>query len=606
MKKSEEIYVKRVNRYEVRAKRQARLINQIVRLRLVVGLITVALAILLENRRTSYPLWGMLIVALIAFIVLIYQHQKNKKRLEKSKYLKEINECHLKRIQGGWQQFPQRGDEFLEATHPYSNDLDVFGQGSLFQWINSCGTQAGKRRLARFFTEDSPNLELIKERQRAIQELAKRRWWRQRLQLEGKYIQNEPELNELIQWGRERNQFYCRKDVQFFVKALPIITIASGALALVQVISPGIFILLLLLHLILLMADISKRNRTLSLAYRFKVQIRIYRKILDHFEGSTFSSNHINELKGSLKNQMGITARGQLTRLEKIVDQVANRNNMAFFPINLLTLWDYQCTVALEKWRQQSGESIGQWLSVIGEVEALSSLATIPHDYPQWAIPNIVGEPSVFSAQSLGHPLLTNRQVVNDVAFDAPAQVLLITGSNMSGKSTLLRTIGVNLVLAYAGAPICGKALTSSGFRLYTCMRVSDNLEKSISSFYAELMRIREIVEAAKGQGQVLFMLDEIFKGTNSHDRHLGARLLIKQLIQYNGLGLVSTHDLELADLEQESSGKVKNYHFQETYQGNEIKFDYRLRPGVSTTRNALYLMKLAGVEIEVSPEIYR
>ena len=202
------------------------------------------------------------------------------------------------------------------------------------------------------------------------------------------------------------------------------------------------------------------------------------------------------------------------------------------------------------------------------------------------------------SAVDLGHPLLSEKRVYNDVSIKDPSNILLITGSNMSGKSTFLRTIGINLILSYTGAPVCAKAFSASIMEIYTCMRISDNLEESISSFYAELIRIKMIVSASKEGKQIFFLLDEIFKGTNSLDRHTGAKILIKQLQSCGAVGLVSTHDLELGELEKESAEKVKNYHFREYYKNDEIHFDYKLRPGVSTTRNALYLIKMAGLDI--------
>ncbi len=599
MLRSQEVYERRIKKYEARGRKQGNIIKRIVQMRLLTALTTIILGILLESHRESYLLWISFTLTLIGFFILVYQHHKIKRALQRTTFLKEINERHLGRLDGQWRQFTEVGEEFLEEDHPYSKDLDIFGQGSLFQWINSCHTVAGKRRLAQLFTEKTPPRKMVLERQKTIMELSSRRWWRQRLQLEGKLIQDEPKGDDLVQWATEKNHFYGRRGIQLLIKALPITTILSWILTLGGVISMKAPVALLFVHFILLNINIANKNRNLALAYHFKNRIKVYGKILQHFENSSFGSGHLQELKKRLRNEKSITALGQLAQLERLTDRIANRSNMAFFPINLITLWDYQCVVALEKWKQRSGAYIQDWLEVIGEVEALSSLATIPYDYPQWAIPEIMKEASIFSAKDLGHPLLTNNQVSNDVSIDGHTQVLLITGSNMSGKSTLLRTVGINLVLAYSGAPICGKALQCSGMRIYSCMRVSDNLEKNISSFYAELIRIRQIVEAAKEQGQVLFLLDEIFKGTNSQDRHMGAKLLIKQLCQCNGLGLVSTHDLELAVLEQESSGTVKNYHFQESYQNNEIHFDYRLRPGVSTTRNALYLMKIAGVDVD-------
>jgi DNA mismatch repair ATPase MutS len=302
-------------------------------------------------------------------------------------------------------------------------------------------------------------------------------------------------------------------------------------------------------------------------------------------------------MQSGLLNSRGEKASEQIKRLEKIADRISNRENAMFFPINVLLLWDYHSMMALERWKIQSGKNIEKLMETIGKAEALCSLAALCCDYPDWVIPEFTASPSVVRAKSLGHPLLGERKVCNDLSIEKPACALLITGSNMSGKSTYLRTAGINLVLAYAGAPVCASYMKCSVMDIHTCMRVNDNLEKNISSFYAEILRIKDIVNASKGSRQVFFLLDEIFKGTNSQDRHAGAESLIKNLCRNGAAGMVSTHDLELGALEGESGGQVKNYHFQEHYMDNEIHFDYKLRPGVSTTRNALYLIRMAGID---------
>jgi DNA mismatch repair ATPase MutS len=294
----------------------------------------------------------------------------------------------------------------------------------------------------------------------------------------------------------------------------------------------------------------------------------------------------------------------------QIVEAISNRHNAFYFIFNILFLLDYQWMFALEKWKEKSGRHLEAWLNVLGESEALSSLAVIQHDHPQWAAPELSCGKSpvkgmalnrtmpVFAAEKMGHPLLGNSCVPNDLVFKRPENILLVTGSNMSGKSTLLRTAGINLVLAFAGTTVCAEKFSCSLMDIHTCMRVSDDLEKNISSFYAELLRIKMIVQAVEEERPVFFLLDEIFKGTNSVDRHAGAKALIKKFSQEKILGMISTHDLELGDLERESP-KVKNYHFQEYYVNDRICFDYKLRPGVSKTRNAAFLIKMAGIEIE-------
>jgi len=321
--------------------------------------------------------------------------------------------------------------------------------------------------------------------------------------------------------------------------------------------------------------------------------------MLERLERQSFASPWLRERQRRLRSADGEPAYRQVRRLSRLADRISSRQNAFAIIVNLLILWEIHSMIALERWKQESGRLLPTWLRTLGEVEAVASLAGIRFEHPDWAVPEVLEDRQTgLEARVMGHPLLGSDRVCNDFSLKEPVRVALITGSNMSGKSTFLRTVGVNLVLAYAGAPVCAEAFTCSRVHLWTCMRTQDNLEQGISSFYAEILRIKRIVEAARTGGPVFFLLDEIFKGTNSRDRHLGARALITQLQEAGAFGLVSTHDLELADLERESGGRIVNYHFREHYEGDAIRFDYRLRPGVSTTSNALHLIRLAGIHL--------
>jgi len=251
---------------------------------------------------------------------------------------------------------------------------------------------------------------------------------------------------------------------------------------------------------------------------------------------------------------------------------------------------------SLENWRERNGDKLEEWLKVMHEIDALNSICNLSFENEDWTYP-IISNDNEIEGINIGHPLLGKKAVRNTFSLLGEKKVSLITGSNMSGKSTFLRTLGVNLVLSYIGAPVCADKFSCGIMNIYTCMRTKDNLEESISSFYAEILRIKILIEASKRGEKIFFLLDEIFKGTNSKDRHTGAIVLIKQLIEYGGVGLVSTHDLELCDLERENKSII-NYNFREFYENDKIKFDYILRRGKSETQNAIHLMKLAGIDI--------
>ncbi|ABR50742.1 DNA mismatch repair protein MutS domain protein [Alkaliphilus metalliredigens QYMF] len=595
------IYERRVKYYSQAFCKLGKSINTIGNFRLlagIVGLINGGFLLGSRNNNLSLIIF-MLSVGVFIYLVRVFNSLKMTQQY--IAMLEKINGQSIQRVEGTWIDLEDRGDEFKDEEHPFSSDLDIFGRGSLFQWVNRCTTYVGRVRLARLLSEPEKNKDVINQRQEALQELSRKRWWRQRLQAEGMRIEDKShDKGGLINWAGSRNEVYSRPWLVMGMRVLPMVTVTTFIVSYFTDFLPvQSAMVLLVLHILILLINVKQRSKELNPVYQYKDAIRVYTRMLAHVEKEGFTSDYLKELKNRLRDNKGLSAVQQLKRLEVIADRILNRNNLMFFPINILILWDYQCMIALEAWKRQSGGQIQEWLEVVGEIEALSSLANIGHDYPQWSIPEIVDEPWVFQGKAVGHPLLTNKQVCNDVDIKDPSRILLITGSNMSGKSTLLRTLGINLVLAYMGTPVCASSMKCSLMEIHTCMRISDNLEKNISSFYGELLRIKKIVKASKENEQVFFLIDEVFKGTNSHDRHIGAKTLIKQLYEDGAMGLISTHDLELGEIEKDSHGNIKNYHFQEHYKDNQIYFDYRLRPGISTTRNALYLIKMAGIEID-------
>lgn len=590
------IYERRREYYNRILKKQNKSLNIISNLRLLVALTGIGNTAFLYITKSYSLILTIPMTYIIIFICLVVRHNKEKHTQKYISALHKVNDDAIKRIKGDWKSFVDTGAEFQDENHSFANDLDLFGQGSLYQWINTAKTHMGRQKLKDYFTKPCRNKDEIYRRQEAVDELACKLWWRQRFMAEGMVASahnHNPEL--LHNWVQEKKEFYLKPQVVIGVRLLPVLSITLGILYLTSNITYHFPLIMLGIQTLILKFKNKERSKSLNTVYRYKDNIKTYRQMLKHFEKKHFKSVYLKELKNNLMGSEKYNAFQQIDRLEKIVEYISNRSNALFIFINILLLWDYQCMIALERWKSKSGALINIWLDTIGEVEALSSLAVIRYDNPDWAIPEITCKPSYLRAKHMGHPLLTSKRVSNDLSIEPPTQVLLITGSNMSGKSTLLRTAGINLILAYIGAPVCAESFHCSIMNIHTCMRISDNLEKSISSFYAELLRIKDIVKAAKGE-QVFFLLDEIFKGTNSEDRHEGAKILIKKLLKDGGIGLVSTHDLELGILEEESNKKIRNYHFQENYKNNEIYFDYKLRPGVSTTRNAMYLIKMIGI----------
>ncbi|MBU3142570.1 MutS family DNA mismatch repair protein [Clostridium sp. CF012] len=605
METKKTLYANRKKHYDNLLKKQNETVSFISLLRFLVFASGLGFTIFFYMRTNYYLCLSALIATSIIFVFLAIKHIKIKHNKIRCSILSEINENCIKRLDNNWKDFADNGEDFSDENHNYTKDLDIFGESSLFQWINTCTTYFGRKKLKDTLSAPIYSIEQIHKRQTALKELANNIGWTQRLQAEAILSENKNhDPKELFQWAEDSNEFFLKSWVIATIRILPIITISIFLASLIfSKVSYKIGLLSIVLHIILLALGYKPTSKDLNTVHQYKNTILIYNNLLLHIENKAFSSEYLIKLKEKLINSQGLTASFQIKKLVNLVNLISDRSNMYYIPINILTLWDYQCLINLQRFKKASGASLKSWLEVIGEMEALNSLGAIAYEHSDWAMPKFQAESPIFKAKKLGHPLLGSKRVYNDVLIEKSQNILLITGSNMSGKSTLLRTTGINLVLAYAGAPVCADDFYCSIMDIYTCMRTSDNLEKNISSFYAELLRIKKLVSATENKAPIFFLLDEIFKGTNSIDRHTGAKVLVSKLSNENALGFVSTHDLELGEI-QNTNVKVKNYHLKEYYKDDKLYFDYKLRPGVSTTRNALYLMKMAGLEIPPDIEI--
>ena len=597
-----EMYERRVNRYSELLQRQERADRIIGSLRLAVSIVAIAAATLMYVRNYDY----MFIAAVLAvgsgiFLSLVLRHRRLRTRMHYATLLRDINNCSLQKLGGDWETSEDDGGDFRDDGHHYSSDLDIFGRASLYQWVNTAKTFEGRRRLRDLFLGLVGDINDIGERQAAVSELAQMLTWRQRFLAEGMMASHSitGDTERLVAWAKESNALFRKPWIIALTRICPAITLTLCLTGLFLKLLPWVWPITALGFQFLLLASRAKeRHSTFNITEKYADDLRAYHKMLEHYETRTFTSSRLKTIREVLGSTTGREAHRQIKGLSRIISSVSDRRNGMYIIFNTLVLWDFQVMIALERWKQNTGHCLEAWLNALGEIEALASLAVIRFDNPHWVMPLLCDDAeAVFAAEGLGHPLLSERRVCNDVSIGNQARVLLITGSNMSGKSTLLRTVGINLVLAYAGAPVCATLLRASLMSIHTSMRVNDSLGDNISSFYAELLRIKAIVNAASLGTKIFFLLDEVFKGTNSLDRHTGATVLISKLSETNAIGLVSTHDLELSELGQ-PAGKIANYHFREYYEDGRICFDYKLRPGPSTTRNALHLMKLAGIDV--------
>ncbi|ABO48907.1 DNA mismatch repair protein MutS domain protein [Desulforamulus reducens MI-1] len=591
------IYQKNKERYEIELDGLKKTDNTFVFSRSVVALSVVGLLLYAYLKGLSY-LYLSTVPLVFLFLVMVNKHQRVKKQMTQLESLVQINERALLRLCGQWTGFQQRGEEYIASEHPYSGDLNIFGQGSLFQYLNAANLVTGNEALAKLLSAEEPCYEQIRPRQSAIKDLAARLDWRQLLQAMGMGSGYKPEdAIKLWNWAREKPLFLHGKLI-YLLWLLPITTLILLILMSQRLVPSYVPLILLILQVILVTASQAIISRKFKDTERSAAELARLSRLLKYIEGEEFQAPLLVELQNRLI-QKKQTASQQVKALEKIAALINLRYSVVYHFINALIFCDLYTLRTLEQWKSQYGTHLEQWFRVIGQFEALSSLATLAHDNPHWAFPEVTKAGPYLTATTLGHPLINaETRVSNDVSLPQPGTVHIITGSNMSGKSTLLRTVGINLVLAYAGAPVCASFLSCSLMSIYTSMRIQDNLEESTSSFYAELKRIKLVIEATRQGKSLIFLLDEIFRGTNSRDRITGARTVIKNLALQPAIGFVTTHDLELSTLENEYPQHIKNYHFTDEIIENKITFDYRLKEGVSQTTNAIALMKMVGIDV--------
>lgn len=566
-------------------------------IRLTIVIICMALLYFLYKNNNIIGMVLTFLISLCTFLIVAFFHNNKLNKKRKIKILLEYNEKGIKRINGEWKSFNDIGEEFTDKEHKFSKDLDVFGKNSLFQWINTTNTVFGRTALAKKLNINSSlNRLIIEKEQQAIKELSQKREFATNLFVESYELKKNKNSNieDLLKWVQKE------KTKRFTIKYIPYFFIASTTifiiLALTKKMNPTYLLLVFAINYLVVKLFTRNLSDVIYLFVKNKSKVNQYSNLLSLIQNEDFKSAKLRELRRQLESN-SLDCKKEMKKLKNIISWMGDSvSNAYYLIINILFLSDIFILNNLEAWKEKNGKGLENWLNIMGEVEALVSLSNLAFDNPNWTYPTISAE-KVIVAKSLGHPILGSKAVANDFNLNNEKRVALITGSNMSGKSTFLRTIGFNMILAYLGLPTFSESFKCGIYNIYTCMRTEDNLEESISSFYAEILRVKLLIDAGKRGEDVFFLLDEIFKGTNSSDRHDGAKILIDQLVKSGAIGLVSTHDLELCDLEKSREWLI-NFNFQEYYEDNKIKFDYKLRNGISKTHNAKHLMKLAGIEI--------
>jgi hypothetical protein len=532
------------------------------------------------------------------FLFILAKHLNNNDAVQNLRRLIQINETEIEVLNHHFTQLPN-GEGFKPENHEYSNDLDIFGRASLYQYINRSTSEQGKKLFANWFLEPSP-LKTIIERQEAVKELARQIEWRQQLQSYG--IAHSITIateNKIESWIDEPSRFLNKSYWKFFRFLLPAISFTFLALHLANILPSNAFYPLMILMLAISLAISKLVIPEYARLNKIAPQLETLGDSVQWVEKGKFKSELLAQLKNKYVDR-SVSSSHTIKNLKTILDRTDIRlNPLVFLPLNTFVFWDLQQILILETWKKENKHHIDDWFHSLAEIESLSSLGNLSFNNPSWTFPVIADQHGILIADSLGHPLIPKENLVkNSFSTRESGGLNLITGSNMAGKSTFLRSVGVNIVLAMMGSPVCATSFTVSNMKVISSMRISDNLEENASTFYAELKKLKEVIEAVYRDEKVFLLLDEILRGTNSADRHTGSKALIKQLIKHNAVGLIATHDLELAKLAEEFPAKLHNYHFDVQVAGDELYFDYKLKRGICNSMNASLLMKKIGIEL--------
>lgn len=594
-----QIFEERIAKFQAVSAELGKKADRIALLRLVVVVAVGLISWKLAGINPNYLL-GTIPLGVLGFGLVIRWHDRVLLKQDFIHILVRLNQEEIARLEGKLAGLDD-GAEFADPIHPYSADMDLFGHHSLFQLLGRIGTGFGRRELSHYLIQPA-SIPEITGRQTAVTELAPLIDWRQELIATGQFMSPDAGSPEMVEeWIKEPLKLPWGSVFEWISPGLPILFALNIALSSLGIIPAWSVLGQVILHILLNRKIGEIGEEVYGQTDRRARLIRAVGDLVARFEGRKWESEKLVSLQDRLKAG-GLTASAEIGAFGKILSGLEYRlDGTGHFVLNTTLLWDAWWLTKLRKWKARHSGHIGDWFKVLGEVEALVGFAATAHARPDWTFPELSPEAFILKGEEVGHPLLpAGKAVSNPVDIEGKGQIWLITGSNMAGKSTYLRTLGVNVVLALCGAPVCAKSFRLSPMRMVSSMRTADSIEESTSSFYAELKRLRIVLETAQdGKGQVFFLLDEILKGTNSRDRHAGAMALVRQLHGLGASGLVSTHDLELAQLADELPKAVHNYSFHcEVSENATLDFDYRLREGVCTSMNATALMKTVGIVI--------
>jgi hypothetical protein len=565
-------------------------------LRLVVFAAGLLVAWLSLVAKVLSPLW--LAVPVLAFVALMLRHDRVIRALRRARRAVAFWEQGLARLDDRWAGTGIGGERFALRGHPYADDLDLFGPGSIFELICAARTRAGEETLARWLTRPEASPSEIRARQAAVAELRHMPDLREALALAGDDVRLGVNADALRAWTAAPFSTPSRglRTAAFVLSAAALLSLAGWIVA-GQAFRPAFLLCALGVGAVQLATQAHTRT-ILDAVDKPARDLRLLVSVIALIERQCFQSPRLIELQRQLDAQ-GASASRAFTRLARLVELIDSLANVLFAPLAFLLHVPLHLAVAIESWRAGHGPDVVRWLAALGEIEALGSLAAFAFERPRNVFPELVESGSLFVAMGLGHPLIPEaRCVTNDICLDHATRLLVVSGSNMSGKSALLRAVGVNVALALAGGVVCARELRLSPLALGATMRIHDSLRDGESHFFAEIQRIRSLMDITAGARPLLFLLDELLQGTNSHDRRIAAEAIVRAFVQRGAVGLITTHDLALSEIADALAPQARNVHFQDELTESGLTFDYRLRPGIVTRSNALDLMRSVGLEV--------
>jgi hypothetical protein len=587
-------YGERLEIRSARARVLARRENRIANARLVLFGVSLVLAWLGFVSRTLPP--GLFAIPLALFACLVVLHDRVIRARRRTERSVAFYNRGLARLDESWAGTGEPGARFLDPAHPYAEDLDLFGRGSLFELLCAARTQVGQQVLADWLRNPASPA-VVRERQAAVAELSAKLDLREDLAVLGEDVREGTDPRALTAWASAPGRSLGR-EVALISLALAVLALVAIAAWIFLRVGPLPLVSIVLLQIFLLQRWRRPINSVIASVEKPGGELQLLAQTLRRLEAEPFEAPRLRTLRAALDTD-GLPPSTRIARLARHLDRIEWARNAMFAPFALLLMWNPLHAYAIDAWRGRYGGAITRWLDALGELDASCSLGGQAYERPADVFPEIVDGAPVFDADGLGHPLLPEgRCIRNDLRLAAGLRLLIVSGSNMSGKSTLLRSAGVNAVLAFAGATVRARSLRISPLAVGASIRGHDSLQEGTSRFYAEIRRLRQLVDIAEGPVPLFFLVDEILNGTNSHDRRIGAEAVVRGLVERGAIGMITTHDLALARIAETLGERAANIHFEDFIKDGRIAFDYTIRPGVVRKSNALALMRAVGLEV--------